>query len=155
VAILLVALWHFGFGRTRFGLRLRAVGEHPQAAASLGISVARVRWKALLLSGALAGLGGAWLALDNHGFTAEMSGGRGYIALAAVIMGKWRPLQAACACLLFGFAETCQLHLQAADVGVPTELVRAIPYLLTMAALCGFIGRSRAPAALGKPNVEE
>jgi len=148
----LVVVWQPLFSRTRFGLRLRAAGEHPQAAASVGVVVGRVRWAAVTLSGVLAGLGGAWLALDNHGFTAEMSGGRGYIALAAVIMGKWRPAAAALACLLFGFAETCQLHLQAADLGLPTEVIRSLPYLLTMVALAGFIGRSRAPAALGVPE---
>jgi len=149
--LLVVLVWPVLFYRTRFGLRLRAAGEHPEAVASVGVSVPRIRWMAVGLSGLLAGLGGAWLALDNHGFTAEMSGGRGYIALAALIMGKWRPLPAVLACLLFGFAETCQLHLQAVDVGVPNELVRSLPYLLTMVALAGFIGRSRAPAALGRP----
>jgi simple sugar transport system permease protein len=154
-ALLLVPVLSLVMGRTRFGLRLRASGEHPQAATSLGVSVPGTRWRAVLLAGLLAGLGGSWLALDNHGFTAEMSGGRGYIALAAVIMGKWRPVQAALACLLFGFAETTQLHLQGTALGIPGELVRTLPYLLTMVALAGFIGRSRAPSALGKPHLDE
>ena len=136
--------------KTRFGLRLRAVGEHPEAAASLGISVKRVRWAAALAAGALAGLGGAWLALDNRAFVAEMSGGRGYIALAAVVMGSWRPLRVAGACLLFAVAEALQINLQARDIGVPRELMQMLPYLLTMIALAGFIGRSRPPAGLGR-----
>src|SRR5690606_30002416 len=108
---------------TRFGLRLRAIGEHPAAASSLGISAARVRWIAVLGAGGLAGLGGAWLSLGQHEFYAEMSGGRGYIALAAVIMGRWHPLYAAGACLLFGFAEALQYELAAHNVGLPSELL--------------------------------
>lgn len=149
-AVSVVAV-HLLVARTRFGLRLRAAGEHPEAAASLGVSVRSVRVRAVLGAGALAGLGGAWLALDNNGFVAAMSGGRGYIALAAVIMGSWRPAWAAAACLLFAFAEAVQVNLQALDLGVPRELVQILPYLLTIVALCGFIGRSRAPAALGRP----
>lgn len=137
--------------RTRYGLRLRAIGDHPEAADTLGVSVPRVRWTAVLIAGALAGLGGAWLALDNRSFVAEMSAGRGYIALAAVIMGGWHPLWAAAACLLFGFAEALQINLAASDLGLPAELVETLPYVLTMIALAGFIGRSRPPEALGKP----
>lgn len=137
--------------RTRFGLRLRAVGEHPEAAGSLGISVARVRWLAVVTAGGLAGLGGAWLSLGQHEFFAEMSGGRGYIALAAVIMGRWHPLYAAGACLLFGFAEGLQFELAARNVGLPSELLATLPYVLTMVTLAGFMGRARAPGALGKP----
>jgi simple sugar transport system permease protein len=111
----------------------------------------RVRWLAVLLASALAGLGGAWLSLGNGSFYAEMSAGRGYIALAAVIMGRWHPLYAVAACLLFGFADALQLLLQSQGVGVPSELVGTLPYVLTMVALAGFIGRSRPPAALGKP----
>lgn len=136
---------------TRFGLRLRAVGEHPEAASSLGISVARVRWIAVVGAGGLAGLGGAWLSLSQREFFAEMSGGRGYIALAAVIMGRWHPLYAAGACLFFGFAEALQYELSAHNVGVPSELLATLPYVLTMVTLAGFMGRARAPAALGKP----
>jgi general nucleoside transport system permease protein len=136
---------------TPAGLRLRAVGEHPAAADSLGIPVLRLRLGAVLASGVLAGLGGAWLALANHGFVDRMSGGRGYIALAAMIFGKWRPLAATAACLLFGFADALQLNLQATTHAVPRELVQIIPYALTMIALAGVIGRARAPAALGQP----
>jgi general nucleoside transport system permease protein len=149
--IVLCALAWVVLARTRFGLRLRAIGDHPEAADTLGVSVPRVRWAAVLIAGALAGLGGAWLALDNHSFVAEMSAGRGYIALAAVIMGGWRPLWAAAACLLFGFAEALQHNLAASQIGLPAELVEAFPYVLTMIALAGFIGRSRPPEALGRP----
>lgn len=150
--VLLVVGVHVTVARTRFGLRLRACGEHPDAVESVGVSVIGLRWRAVLGAGALAGLGGAWLALANQGFVAEMSGGRGYIALAAVIMGKWRPVPAALACLLFAFAEALQLNLQATSgLAVPRELIQMLPYLLTMVALAGFIGRSRPPAALGRP----
>jgi simple sugar transport system permease protein len=138
--------------RTRAGLRLRAVGDHPEAADTMGVHVNRVRWMALLAAGALAGLGGAWMALSINSFVAEMSGGRGYIALAAVIMGSWRPQWAVAACLLFGSAEAIQLQLEASNIeAIPNELTKTLPYVLTMVALAGFIGRSRPPAALGKP----
>ena len=146
----LVALVHVIFSRTPFGLRLRAVGEHPQAAASLGVKPARIRWVALVVAGGLAGLGGAWLAADQRQFVAGMSNGRGYIALAAMIFGGWRPVRAAAACLLFGLAEAMQIALQAAGVGVPGWAVQMLPYVLTMVTLAGFIGRSQAPRALGK-----
>lgn len=137
---------------TVFGLRLHAVGEHPQAARAAGLRVARWRWLGVLLSGALAGLGGAWLALDQHQFTAGMSNGRGFIALAALIFGKWTPRGAALACLLFGGAEALQIHLQAHGArGVPTQFVQMLPYLVTMVTLAGAIGRARPPAALGQP----
>jgi simple sugar transport system permease protein len=112
-----------------------------------------VRVAAVCLGGALAGLGGAYLALDASQFVKNMSAGRGFIALAAVIFGKWRPLGAATACLLFGLAEAVQIRLQGA--GVPTQFVQMIPYVLTMVALAGFVGRSRAPAALGVPLARE
>ena len=142
---------YFIVARTRWGLRIRAVGDHPEAAHTLGIHVDRVRWFAVLASGALAGLGGAWMALSQSGFVAEMSGGRGYIALAAVIMGSWRPQWACAVCLLFGFAEALQYNLQAANIGFPTELAQIFPYVLTMVTLAGLIGRSRAPQAIGQP----
>ncbi len=135
--------------RTRFGLRLRAVGEHPAAADSLGVQVSRMRHAGVLISGALAGLGGAWLALDQHSYTDGMSAGRGFIALAAMIVGKWRPNGAAAACLLFGAAESLTIQLQGTQV--PTQIIQVIPYLLTMIVLAGFIGRAVPPAADGKP----
>ena len=139
--------------RTRFGLRLRAVGEHPEAADSLGISVARMRQAGVLVSGALAGLGGAWLALDQHSFTDGMSAGRGFIALAAMIIGNWKPTGAVLACLLFGIAESLTIQLQ--GTGIPTQLIQIIPYVLTMVVLAGFIGRSAPPAADGLPYEKE
>lgn len=149
-----VAVSHAVARRTAFGLRLHAAGEHPEAARSLGIDVARLRWHGIVVSGALAGLGGAWLALEQHQFTAGMSSGRGFIALAALIFGKWTPRGAALACLLFGLAEAAQIQLQASRVGVPSQLLQMLPYVVTMIALAGAIGRSRPPAALGQPLEE-
>ncbi len=140
---------HLWMMRTAGGLRLRAVGEHPDAAHTLGVDVLRARLRAVLASGVLAGLGGAWLALDNHGFVDRMSGGRGYIALAAVILGRWTPLGGAAACLLFGFADALQVQLQTRAPGVPRELVQVLPYVLTLIVLAGVVGRSRPPRALG------
>lgn len=151
LALALVVIVHVVITRTRWGLRVRAVGDHPEAAHTLGVSVNRVRWQAVLASGALAGLGGAWLALSGSGFVAEMSAGRGYIALAAVIMGSWRPLWAVAASLLFGFAEAVEVNLQMFNLGIPNEITQTFPYVLTMITLAGFIGRSRSPAQLGKP----
>ena len=147
---LVVGAW-WGLGHTRFGLRLRAVGDHPDAAESVGVPVMRVRWMATLICGAMAGLGGGWLALSAAGFTDEMSGGRGYIALAAVIMGKWRPVAAVLACVFFGCVEAWQVRQQATG-GLPREVLQMLPYLLTIVALSGFIGRSRAPESLGRPR---
>jgi general nucleoside transport system permease protein len=137
--------------RTPFGLRARAVGEKPEAATSLGVSVARVRVLGVALSGALAGLAGAYLALDQHQFTDGMTAGRGFIALAAVIFGRWDPKRVAAACLLFAAAETFQIQLQGAQV-IPSQFVEMIPYVLTIVALAGVVGRSTAPAALGRPE---
>ncbi|MGC8596033.1 MAG: ABC transporter permease [Candidatus Kryptoniota bacterium] len=139
--------------KTRFGLRLRAVGENPEAADTVGISVTKYRYYGVLISGILAGLAGAWLAFDQHSFTDGMSAGRGFIALAAMIVGKWNPLGAASACLLFGFAESLQIQLQGA--GIPTQFVQMIPYIATIVVLAGLIGRSVAPAADGIPYEKE
>ncbi|MCC6431783.1 MAG: ABC transporter permease [Gemmatimonadaceae bacterium] len=135
--------------QTPFGLRARAVGEKPEAAVTLGINVGALRLKGLLLGGALASLGGAYLALDQHQFTDGMTAGRGFIALAAVIFGRWEPMRVAVACLLFAGAETLQIQLQGAQL-VPSQFVEMIPYVLTIVALAGVVGRSVAPAALGK-----
>jgi len=135
--------------RTPFGLRARAVGEKPEAAASLGVAVTRLRLQGLLIAGSLASLGGAYLALDQHQFSDSMTAGRGFIALAAVIFGRWEPVRVAVACLLFAGAETLQIQLQGSQM-IPSQFVEMIPYVLTIIALAGVVGRSVAPAALGK-----
>lgn len=135
--------------RTPFGLRARAVGEKPDAAETLGVAVTPLRVRGLLLAGSLASLGGAYLALDQHQFTDSMTAGRGFIALAAVIFGRWEPSRVAIACLLFAAAETAQIQLQGAGI-IPSQFVEMIPYVLTIVALAGVVGRSVAPAALGK-----
>jgi simple sugar transport system permease protein len=139
--------------RTPFGLRVRAVGEHPAAAASVGVPVNRVRYLAVMLSGMLAGIGGAYLSLDQHQFTDGMTAGRGFIALAAVIFGRWDPLRAGLACLLFAAADTLQIQLQGSQA-IPSQFVEMIPYLLTIIALVGVVGRAVAPAALGRTATE-
>jgi simple sugar transport system permease protein len=136
-------------GNLPFGLRVRAVGEKPEAAESLGVGPARVRWAAVLLAGALTSLGGAYLALDQHQFTDNMTAGRGFIALAAVIFGNWRPTRVAIACVLFAAAETFQIQLQGLHL-IPSQFVETIPYVLTIVALAGVVGRATPPAALGK-----
>jgi general nucleoside transport system permease protein len=136
-------------GRTRFGLRVRAVGEKPEAATTLGVSVARIRYAAVIASGALAALGGCYLALDQHQFTDQMTAGRGFIALAAVIFGRWKPVPAGVACLLFAFAEAMQIQVQGTGA-LPSQFVSMIPYALTLVALAGLVGRAVPPAALGR-----
>jgi len=149
IAVILVVIAHVVLFKTPFGLRLRTVGEHPETAATLGLSVAKLRTAGVLLSGVLAGLGGAWLAADQRSFTDGMSGGRGYIALAAMIVGKWSPKGAALACLLFGFCEALQIKLQ--GQAIPNEFLQMLPYAVTMIVLAGVIGRARPPAAVGVP----
>ena len=146
VALPVTAWWLY---RTPFGLRVRAAGEHPEAALSVGVPVQRIRWLAVALSGMMAGLGGVYLAMDQHQFTDGMTAGRGFIALAATIFGRWDPMRVALACLLFAAAETLQIQLQGLQV-IPSQFVEMIPYLLTIVALAGVVGRAVAPAALGK-----
>jgi simple sugar transport system permease protein len=153
LTVLIVALAHLVLFHTRFGLRLRAVGEHPEAADTAGLSVSGLRYAGVLISGLLAGLGGAWLAFDQHSFTDGMSSGRGYIALAAMIVGKWTPLGAAAACVLFAVAETLQIRLQGGHI--PAQFLQMLPYLATMIALAGVIGRATPPAADGVPYRKE
>ncbi len=149
MGLLVAPVLAFALYRTPFGLRVRAVGEHPDAAASLGIKVSRVQYIAVALSGMLAALGGVFLALDQHQFTDQMTAGRGFIAVAAVIFGRWDPVRAALACLLFAAAETLQIQLQGNQF-LPSQFVEMIPYLLTIIALAGVVGRAVPPAALGK-----
>lgn len=149
LALAAVPISAWVLGRSRFGLRLRAVGEHPEAADSLGINVMRLRTAGVLISGALAGMGGAFLSLNALYFVKNMSAGRGFIALAALIFGKWTPGGVLGATLLFGFAESLQGFIQVD--WLPVRFVQMFPYLLTMIALVGVIGRSRPPAALGRP----
>ncbi len=137
--------------RTPFGLRVRAVGEHPQAAETLGVRVSRIRYVAVALSGVLASLGGVYLALDQHQFSDNMTAGRGFIAIAAVIFGRWDPARAGIACLLFAAAETLQIQLQGAQT-IPSQFIQMIPYVLTIVALAGLVRRSVPPASLGKAD---
>jgi simple sugar transport system permease protein len=145
---------------TRFGLRLRAVGESPGAVDSAGISVAVTRYHALVMSGVLCGLSGAYLSIAHDAsFVRDMSAGRGYLALAALIFGGWRPAPTLGACLLFAFADALQTRLQGTPlplVGVvPVQLIQAIPYALTVALLAGFVRRAMPPRAIGVPYVRE
>jgi simple sugar transport system permease protein len=131
------------------GLRMRSVGEHPRAADTQGIDVARTRIAAVVVSGVCAGLGGAYLPFFSGSFAKNMTSGQGFIALAALIFGKWNPLGAMAASLLFGFADALQESLQGRG-GLPPQVFQAIPYVLTIVALAGVIGRSIPPAAIGK-----
>jgi len=142
--------------RTRFGLRLRACGENPTAAQAAGIRVSRVRLGALAISGAICALGGIHMAFDQHRFESGMSGGRGFIALAAVVLSGWRPGRAAAACLLFGFLEALQILLQ--DVGQSwhsASLVQLLPFVATLLVLALGVGRSAAPQGIGKHADDE
>ena len=149
LTLALIAAGHWLLFRSVFGLRLRAAGERPESLTTLGLSVAVQRTQGVLVSGALAGLAGAWLASEQHSFTDGMTSGRGYIALAAMIVGKWSPLGGAAACLLFGAAEALQITLQGS--AFPSELLQMLPYLVTMLALAGFIGRAIPPRSVGVP----
>ena len=147
-----VALVAFALYRTRWGLRVRAVGEHPKAADTVGIKVNRTRYRTILLAGAIAGMGGAYYTLVAvNQFNREMTGGAGYIALAAVIFGKWDPIRATLAALLFGFATNLQGVLSAIGSPVPSQFMLMLPYLVTIFAVAGLVGRSRPPAADGVP----
>ncbi|RMF32952.1 MAG: ABC transporter permease [Alphaproteobacteria bacterium] len=146
--------------RSRFGLRLRAVGENPAAVDTAGISVAWLRYRALICCGILCGLSGAYLSTaQGAGFVNNMSAGKGFIALAALIFAKWRPMQAMLTCLLFGFLDAIAIRIQGFDwfgLGeLPNQAVQALPYILTVVLLAGFIGRAVAPKAGGVPYVKE
>ena len=150
-----IALVFFALFRTRWGLRLRAVGEHPQAADTVGIKVNATRFWNVSLAGAIAGLGGAYFTLGSlGGFQKEMTAGAGFIALAAVIFGRWDPIRATLAALLFGFASNLQNVLGAIGSPVPSEFMLMLPYVVTIFAVAGLVGQSRGPAASGKPYVK-
>ncbi|NYD68599.1 ABC transporter permease [Agromyces atrinae] len=150
-----VALVFFALFYTRWGLRLRAVGEHPQAADTVGINVGRTRFWNVSLAGAIAGLGGAYFTLGSVGaFNKEMTAGAGFIALAAVIFGRWDPIKATLAALLFGFASSLQNVLGIIGSPVPSEFLLMLPYLVTIFAVAGLVGLSRGPAAAGKPYIK-
>lgn len=154
--IVLVIVLQFALFRTRWGLRLRSVGEKPRAADTVGIKVNRTRWNAVLLGGAVAGLGGSWFTLDSVGaFSREMSGGRGFIALAAMLVGRYSPAGAFGAALLFGFATAFADALQILATGVPGSLLRTAPYVVTIFVVAGLVGRLRPPAADGQPYETE
>lgn len=159
IAFAMVLVTWYVLNRTPFGLRLRAVGENPEAADAAGVRVQLMRYAGVLLSGALAGIGGAYLSIGQSSlFTRNMTSGRGFIALAALIFGKWRPVQTMLACLLFGFTEAIAIQLQGVRFGgeeIPNQFIQMIPYLLTIIVLAGFIGQSRAPRALGIPYQKE
>ena len=150
-----VAAVDFGIFHTQWGLRLRSVGEHPQAADTVGTNVAKTRFWNVSLAGAIVGLGGAYFTLGSVGaFGKEMTAGAGFIALAAVIFGRWDPIRATLAALLFGFASNLQNVLSIIGSPVPSEFMLMLPYLVTILAVAGFVGQSRPPAASGKPYIK-
>lgn len=160
LALLLVpGVWWLLF-RTRFGLRLRAVGENPQMVDAAGVSVMRLRYSALTLNGVLCGLAGSYLVLaQSASFSQNMTAGRGFMALAALIFGRWHPVSALWACLLFGFLDAAAIRLQGVHLPgigeVPVQVIQALPYVLTVVLLAGFIGKAVAPQALGRPYLKE
>ncbi len=159
-ALLAVAAVWWLLYRTRFGLRLRAAGENPAMVDAAGVSVLKMRYAALGLNGLLSALAGSYLVLAlTPSFIPNMTAGRGYMALAAMIFGKWHPLGALAACLLFGFLEAAAIRLQGVVLpgigAVPVQAIQALPYLMTVVLLAGFIGQAHAPKALGTPYIKE
>jgi len=155
VFVLTAALW-WGLFRTRWGLRVRSVGEHPRAADTVGIDVLRTRYRSVMLGGAVAGLGGTWFTLDaTGGFNENMTAGKGFIALAALIFGRWHPVGALVAALVFAFSEELQTRLALLDTPIPSDFLLMTPYVVTIVVVAGVVGRSRAPAADGQPYVVE
>lgn len=158
-ALVVVAAWYV-FQRTRFGLRLRAVGENPHAVDTAGISVAGLRYQAVIVTGVLCGIAGTYMS-TAHGaaFVRDMTAGKGYLALAALIFGKWRPVPTMLACLLFAFTDALQVRLQGVAlplIGVmPVQVIQAVPYALTVLLLAGFVGHAAAPKAIGVPFVKD
>jgi general nucleoside transport system permease protein len=159
LALLAVPLTWWVLFRTRFGLRLRAVGENPGAVDTAGVSVVRLRYEAVLICGVLTGIAGAYLSTGmSAGFVRDMTAGKGFIALAALIFAKWRPWPALGACLLFGFLEAIGIRYQGITLGalvLPVQFMQALPYILTVVILAGFVGRAVPPKAGGRPYVKE
>lgn len=160
VALLAVPLAAWVVYRTRFGLRLRAVGENPAAVDTAGISVAWLRYRALIVGGVLCGIAGAYLSTaHNAAFVRDMTAGKGYLALAALIFAKWRPVPVLLTCLLFGFLEASEARLQGVDLpligAIPVQAIKALPYILTVILLAGFVGRAVPPKAIGTAYVKE
>ncbi|NTU54503.1 MAG: ABC transporter permease [Chlorobiaceae bacterium] len=153
VALFSVAIGQFVLFRTPYGLRLRASGESAEAVETAGINVRRMRYSGVLISGALAALGGAFLVYQQHSFTDNMSAGRGYIALAAMIIGKWTPVGAALASLFFATAEAMEIWFQSG--WLPSQLVQSLPYVITLLVLAGFVGKAVPPRELGVPYEPE
>jgi simple sugar transport system permease protein len=155
LTIIIFILSHLIIFRTPFGLRLRSVGEYPQAADTMGVNIVKTRYIAVITSGALAGLSGSFLSLEQaHFFVKEISGGRGFIALAAMIFGKWTPLGTAGAALLFGAGEALAIRLQGV-LAIPVQFINMVPYLLAILVLVSAIGRATPPAADGIPYEKE
>jgi len=151
VSVIAVVLSTWFLYRTRWGLRTRAIGEYPQAAGTLGVDVIRLRYRNVWVAGAIAGLGGAWWPIGTVGrFDQNITSGRGFIALAAVIFGRWHPVGALTAALVFGLAEAIQLKMSNLDTGIPSEFLLMAPYIVTLIVVAGFVGRSRAPKAAGQ-----
>ncbi len=159
IAFLAVPVTWFVLYRTRFGLRLRAVGENPKAVDTAGVSVTRLRYQAVLITGLLCGFAGAFFSIaQGNGFGNDMTAGKGFIALAALIFAKWRPVPAMFTCLLFGFLDALQIRLQSTEIfgfDIPVQAIQALPYVLTVVLLAGFIGKAVGPKAGGVPYVKE
>jgi simple sugar transport system permease protein len=154
LGLLLVLVIHLALFRTRWGLRTRSVGEHPTAADTLGVKVLGLRYRNVLLAGVVAGIGGASYTLALYSFTKNMIGGKGFIALAALIFGRWSPTGALLAALFFGFADQLATYLGAINSAIPSQFLAMLPYLATILAVAGLVGRVRAPAADGKPYIK-
>jgi simple sugar transport system permease protein len=159
IAFIMVAVTAYVLYRTRFGLRMRAVGENPKAVDTAGISVIALRYQAVIITGLLAGLAGAYFSIaQGSGFGNNMTAGKGYIALAALIFAKWKPVPAMFTCLLFGFLDALQIRLQSArlfNIEIPVQAIQALPYVLTVILLAGFIGKAVGPKAGGVPYTKE
>jgi simple sugar transport system permease protein len=155
LALFLVVAVHLALFHTRWGMRVRAVGEHPTAADTVGIKVRLVRYRSVLYGGLIAGIGGAFFTIGSVGqFTKNMTDGKGFIALAAMIFGRYSPTGALAAALLFGFADRLQIYLNSIDSAIPSQFLAMAPYIATIFAVAGLVGKVRPPAADGKPYVK-